>query len=154
VPRGLELHHDAAADRRGDAGLPWYDGRVVRREYRVPALVAALGVLATLLGATGAGAHALLERTDPRAGSTVRTQPREVRLWFTEALEPAWSRIQVVSDNGRRVDGGDARVDRSAPRLFRVSLEALAPGVYTVRWRVVSVDSHVSEGRFTFHVAP
>ena len=71
-----------------------------------------------------------------------------------KALEPAWSRIQVVSDNGRRVDGGDARVDRSAPRLFRVSLEALAPGVYTVRWRVVSVDSHVSEGRFTFHVAP
>ena len=126
----------------------------MRREYRVPALVAALGVLATLLGATGAGAHALDERTDPRAGSTVRTQPREVRLWFTEALEPAWSRILVVSEDGRRVDAGDARVDRSAPRLFRVSLGPLLPGAYTVRWRVVSVDSHVSEGRFTFHVAP
>ena len=126
----------------------------MRETHRGASAVAALGLLIALLGATGAGAHALLERTDPRAGSTVRTQPREVRLWFTEALEPAWSRILVVSEDGRRVDAGDARVDRSAPRLFRVSLGPLLPGAYTVRWRVVSVDSHVSEGRFTFHVAP
>jgi methionine-rich copper-binding protein CopC len=40
-------------------------------------------------GATVALAHAFLERADPRVGSTVRTPPAQVRLWFTEQLEPA-----------------------------------------------------------------
>lgn len=121
-------------------------GRVVR--------AATVCLALTLLAGGAAGAHALLERTDPRAGSALRTPPREVRLWFTEALEPAWSRVEVIGEDGRRVDRGDGRIDRSAPRLFRLSLGPLSPGAYTVRWRVVSVDSHVSEGRFTFRVAP
>lgn len=107
-----------------------------------------------LLAASAAAAHALLERTEPRAGSTLRTPPREVRLWFTEALEAAWSRAEVVAADGRRVEAGPARLDASAPRLLRLPLAPLPPGVYTVRFRVVSVDSHVSEGRFTFRVAP
>jgi len=126
----------------------------VQREHSVPALVAALGLLTALIGAAEAEAHALLDRTDPRAGSTLRTPPREIRLRFTEALEPARSRIQVMSEDGRRVDRGAARADASAPTLFRVSLPPLPPGSYRVGWRVVSVDSHVSEGSFSFHVAP
>ncbi|MBI2528898.1 MAG: copper resistance protein CopC [Candidatus Rokubacteria bacterium] len=127
---------------------------VVRRAHGGTTLVAVLALLIALVGATGGAAHALIERTDPRAGSALRTPPREVRLWFTEALEPAWSRLEVVGEDGRRVDRGDGRIDRSAPKLFRLSLQPLLPGAYTVRWRVVSVDSHVSEGRFTFRVAP
>jgi len=33
-----------------------------------------------------------------------------------------------------------------------VSLPPLAPGRYTVRFRVLSVDGHVVESRFTFTV--
>jgi methionine-rich copper-binding protein CopC len=33
-----------------------------------------------------------------------------------------------------------------------VTLPPLAPGTYTVIWRVLSVDSHITEGRFTFRV--
>jgi copper resistance protein C len=50
------------------------------------------------------------------------------------------------------VDRDDSRVDRSNPLLLRVTLTPLAHGTYTVIWRVLSVDSHITEGRFTFRV--
>ena len=102
----------------------------------------------------GAGAHAFLQRTEPRAGSTVRTPPSQVKVWFTESLEPAFSNVQVVDESGRRVDNGDSRVDPSNLTLLRTSLPSLPPGTYKVLWRVLSVDSHVTEGDFTFRVAP
>ena len=118
--------------------------------FRVEGL--ALAVL--LWGAAGAGAHAFLDRADPRVGSTVRTPPIQVRLWFTESLEPAFSSVQVVNEAGQRVDKGDSQVDPSNLALLRISLASLPPGTYNVIWRVLSVDSHVTQGDFTFRVAP
>jgi len=119
---------------------------------RLTAIGPALAVL--LGGAVGAGAHAFLERADPRVGSTVRNPPAQVRLWYTEGLEPAFSSVQVVNEAGQRVDKGDSQVDPSNPALLRISLPALPPGNYKVIWRVLSVDSHVTEGDFTFRVTP
>ncbi len=84
----------------------------------------------------------------------VHSPPTEIQLWFTQKLEPAFSSVRVLDRNGGRVDRGDARVDASDAALLRVSLPALAPGSYRVTWRVLSVDSHVTEGDFTFDVAP
>ena len=112
-------------------------------------------VLVVLLwGATGAGAHAVLDRADPPVGSTVRTPPSEVRIWFTEGLEPAFSRIQVVDGAGQRVDKEDSHPDPSNPALLVISMPSLSPGAYKVIWRVLSVDTHITEGDFTFRVAP
>ena len=116
-----------------------------------PGLVA-LALLLT--GAAGAGAHAFLDRADPRAGSTVKVAPAQVRIWFTESLEPAFSSLRIVNEAGRRVDKGDSQVDPTNLRLLRVSLPPLPPGTHKVIWRVLSVDSHVTEGEFTFRVAP
>ena len=112
----------------------------------------ALAVL--LWGAAGAGAHAFLDRADPRVGSTVRTSPAQVRVWFTESLEPAFSSVQVVNEAGQRVDTGDSQVDPSNLALLRIFLPSLPPGTYKVIWRVLSVDSHVTQGDFTFRLAP
>ena len=112
----------------------------------------ALAVL--LWGAAGAGAHAFLERADPRVGSTVRTPPAQVRLWFTESLEPAFSNGRVVNEAGQRVDMGDGQVDSANLALLRISLPPLLPGTYKVIWRVLAIDGHVTEGDFTFRVAP
>jgi methionine-rich copper-binding protein CopC len=35
-----------------------------------------------------------------------------------------------------------------------VPLFPIGPGRYTVKWRVLSVDSHVVEGEFVFRLAP
>ena len=95
-----------------------------------------------------------MDHADPRVGSTVRAAPAEVRLWLTQEIEPAFSAAQVYDAAGRRVDKGDPQVDSSDRTLLRVSLPALAPGTYKVTWRVVSIDTHVTEGDFTFQVTP
>jgi methionine-rich copper-binding protein CopC len=116
----------------------------------------AAGVAALILlgGAAAAGAHAFLERADPRVGSTARTPPPRVKLWFTEGLEPAFSSARVTNETGQQVNRGDSQLDPSNPALIQVPLPPLPPGRYKVIWRVLSVDGHVTEGDFTFRVAP
>ncbi len=112
----------------------------------------ALAVL--LVGPAGADAHAFLDRADPPVGSTLRTPPAQVQIWFTEGLEPAFSKIQVVNQSGQQVDKKDSQVDPSNPALLRISLPSLPAGRYKVIWRVLSVDTHITEGDFTFRIVP
>src|SRR2546425_8095392 len=112
-------------------------------------LAAAGAAVLLMLPVALAGAHAFLERAEPRVGSRVKAPPREVRLWFTENLEPAFSTVRVVDSRGLRVDRDDARVDEINPALLRLGLSALTAGTYRVLWRVVSVDTHVNEGDYT-----
>jgi methionine-rich copper-binding protein CopC len=109
-------------------------------------------LLLTLVGAVGA--HGILERSDPRAGATLKSAPAQVRLQFTGAIEPAYSRVEVLDSGGRRVDLGDSAVDPATRTRLHVSLRPLPAGRYKVAWRVLSVDTHVTEGDFTFRVAP
>jgi methionine-rich copper-binding protein CopC len=101
-----------------------------------------------------ARAHAFLDHAAPAVGSTVRAPPAQVKLWFTQALEPAFSTARVVDQSNQRVDRADAKVDPGNAALLQVSLPPLAPGRYRVVWRVLSIDTHVTEGDFTFDVAP
>lgn len=114
----------------------------------------ALMVLALLALAAGAAAHGMLERSEPRDGSTLRHAPPQVRLLFSSVIEPAYSRVEVLDAEGRRVDLGDSAVDAANRSLLRVSLPALPPGRYRIVWRVLSVDTHVTEGTVTFRIAP
>ena len=113
-------------------------------------VLTALVAFALIVGV--ADAHGVLDRTDPRAGGSVKTVPSHVKLWFTGALEPAYSRVQVLDAAGKRMDLGDGGVDPDNRALLRVAVPALGPGTYRVVWRVLSVDSHVTEGQFSFQV--
>lgn len=114
----------------------------------------AVALLAVLTFPAGALAHAFLDRALPAVGSTVHGPPAELRLWFTQELEPAFSTVRVFDRNGRQVDRMDKQLDRSDATLLKVSLPRLAPGIYRVVWRVLSADTHVTEGDFTFEVVP
>ena len=109
-------------------------------------------LLIVLAGLAQLEAHAFLKRAEPAVGSTVQTSPNEVRIWFTENIEPAFSRIQVFNPSGKEVDKRDVHLDRSDQALLQVSLPPLEAGTYKVVWRVVSVDTHVTNGNFTFRV--
>ena len=117
-------------------------------------LLMLLAVATTAAFVARADAHAFLDHATPAVGSTVHGSPTEVTLWFTQALEPAFCMVKVVDRNGRTVDKGDKAVNASHRKLLRVSLQPLRPGTYRVVWRVVSVDTHITEGDFTFDVAP
>src|SRR6202048_4834070 len=102
-----------------------------------------------LLGTGEAIAHAFLDHAEPRVGNTVATAPREVTLWFTQKLEPAFSTITVTNAAGERVDAGKTRVSGNQ---MSVSLRTGGAGTYHVRLRVLSVDTHSTDGSFTFQV--
>jgi methionine-rich copper-binding protein CopC len=102
-----------------------------------------------LLATGEAAAHAMLDHAEPRVGNKVATAPREVTLWFTQKLEPAFSTVTVTNAAGERVDSGKTRVSGNQ---MSVSLRPGGAGTYHVTWRVLSVDSHSTDGSFTFQV--
>lgn len=97
-------------------------------------------------------AHAFPDHSQPATGATVSPTPSEVKIWFTQKLEPAFSKIEVDDASGAKVDEGDAAVDAQDQTLLHVSLKPLQPGTYKVVWHVVSVDTHPTQGDFTFTV--
>lgn len=111
------------------------------------------GLIAALAAASPAFAHAFLERASPAVGSEVSTSPPALKLSFTEPVEPLFSAIQVTDANGVRMDTG-APVPEEGGRVLSIALKPLPPGAYAVAWKVTSVDTHKTEGHFTFTVRP
>ncbi len=119
------------------------------------------GILVALVAGTvgigtapSAWAHAFLDHASPAVGSSVPTAPPVVTLWFTQDLEPAFSGVTVTDEAGQRVDLGKAQIPQGSPDELQIGLKSLPPGTYTVSWHVVSVDTHPTEGTFTFDVKP
>jgi len=111
-----------------------------------------LALAACALTTTVAAGHAVLQRAEPRIESKLKRAPDEVKLYFTERLEPAYSAFRVLNDQGVQVDRRDSRVDRTNPALLRATLPPLRTGTYKVQWRVLSIDGDVTEGTFTFRI--
>jgi copper resistance protein C len=114
---------------------------------RLPVLILSLALIT--FGNLVAHGHAMLDHASPMVGSTVSSAPREVALTFTQNLEAAFSSIQVTNANGARVDQGKAQISGNT---MRVGLKSLSQGPYRVRWQALSVDTHKTEGSFTFRV--
>ena len=106
-----------------------------------------------MLTASPALAHAFLERASPRVGSALAAAPREVHLYFSEPVEPLFTRIEVRDASGARMDRGGLAVTGGGTEAA-IGLIALPDGVYTVEWHATSVDMHRSEGQFRFIVGP
>ena len=109
---------------------------------------------AALSAAARAQAHAFLDHASPAVGGSVTTAPAVVTLWFTQDLEPAFSSATVTNEAGQRVDLGNVQIPQGTPAELQVGLKPLAPGTYLVSWHVVSVDTHPTEGTFTFEIKP
>jgi copper resistance protein C len=112
-------------------------------------LIVIVSLLLTALATTGARAHAFLDHASPLVGSTVATAPHEVLLSFTQKLEAAFSGVEVTDAGGARADQGQARISGNT---MQIGVKLLPPGSYKVRWHVLSVDTHRTEGSFSFHV--
>lgn len=113
---------------------------------RIAWVVAAWSACAT----APAFAHAHLSKSAPAAGATVGT-PAEIVLNFTEPLEPAFSTIELRDSMGKRIETAKPQVKDD---IMRLQLKPLPAGRYTVNWRVLSVDTHKSQGDFVFTVKP
>lgn len=109
------------------------------------------GLVAAMLFAVTAvaQAHTHLKEALPAEGSTVKAPPESITLTFSEPARLTGLSIQK--------EGGEEQKITPLPTLSaaKISLPApkLAPGKYTVNWRVVSEDNHIMSGKLHFTVA-
>ena len=112
-------------------------------------LIAVITAAAVMLAPAVASAHAHLDHASPAVGATVPSAPHDVTIWFTQNLEPAFSTVAVTDAAGARVDEGKPRISGST---MSIAVKALSPGTYHVHWHAVSVDTHTTQGDFSFSV--
>ena len=128
---------------------------IARRIFLI-ALPAAFFLLLLFPAAANAQAeHAILLRSEPPKDSILNVAPHDVRMWFSEDLNPSFSTAVVVNAQNQRVDNDDAHVSTADPREMDLTLKPnLPPAVYIVVWRSDSnEDGHVLRGSFIFTVA-
>jgi methionine-rich copper-binding protein CopC len=113
-----------------------------------------VGALAAVSVASAAFAQAQFVKAVPAAGSNVGSLT-EVQLEFNESVDPRFSGLTLTAPHGVNVELGAPEVESGDPRMLVVPItNVLEPGDYTVHWRVVSFDTHWSEGEFSFTVKP
>ncbi|MFI5272258.1 MAG: copper resistance protein CopC, partial [Ktedonobacterales bacterium] len=120
-----------------------------QRTYRRVVFAALLGLL-LLVAAAGApigplshltptaSAHAILVRSDPPADAILQAPPSQVRMWFSEAINPLTSKAVVVDTTNRQVDRGDSHRNPGNDHEMDLSLPLLPAGTYIVDWRTQS----------------
>lgn len=115
----------------------------------VSAVLLSLGVVAS---AQPAGGHGVLLESVPRARETIAVVKR-LDLRFNSRIEPAFSGLRLIGPSGEEMQLDAVVSETAGPNWLTASLPPLEPGLYTVRWRVLTVDGHLSGGSFSFRVA-
>jgi copper transport protein len=116
--------------------------------------VAVFGILmvAILLPARPAQAHAALLEATPADGKVLPEAPQEVVLRYNEAVGVSLGAVKVLNPEGERVDLGEVNTRSNGTELVVPLRERLDHGTYLISWRVVSRDSHPVSGASTFSV--
>ncbi len=98
--------------------------------------------------------HAILVKSQPAQDQVVTESPKQVDLWFNDAVRSEYKALAVIDESGKRVDNHDVEQSLTDGANIHATVQNLAPGTYTVRYRVVSEDTHIVTGKFQFTVKP
>lgn len=98
-----------------------------------------------LFASTPVFAHVHLETSTPAANAKLAEAPAEITLDLSEAIEP-------IDAKGARIDKSDVHTAPDNAKRLIVSINAPGPGVCKVTWHVLSVDTHKTQGSFSFSV--
>jgi copper transport protein len=112
-----------------------------------------LVLLAALVWAPAALAHARLVGSTPETGSTVRRQPAEVTFKYDQPVGGTDGAVRVYDSDGDEVDDGDVSHPGGRGSWLGVGLEPNLPdGTYTATYRVISADTHIVSGGLVFNL--
>lgn len=98
-------------------------------------------------------AHAHLKSATPAADATVNSPPAELSLVFSEGVEQSFSKVELSKDGEAVLVKSIATQGTDKKTLIVTPAAPLVPGTYTVKWHALSVDTHNSEGTYSFKVA-
>lgn len=114
------------------------------------AAVLAAAVMASTPGQVAA--HALVVESEPASGAQLTEPPARIYLRFNSKLEKRLSHVTLGPAKGRPVALPIAVDGSEKPDRILLPLAPLAPGPYVLRYKVLAVDGHITEGRLTFTV--
>ena len=114
-------------------------------------LATAMAVLIACAAAT-ACAHSFPEAQNPAAGQVLTTPPAEVTIRYDAAIEKLFATLEVLDSNGKNRAAGGPQVSTDG-RTLSVKLAPLGHGEYKVRWAVLGIDTHRTQGSYTFTIA-
>jgi copper transport protein len=116
-------------------------------------LIPLAGVTLVLGSPSAVAAHAELLLASPAPGTGLAQAPAAVVIKFSEPLNVALSRIQVLDSSGADVGRGPTLAVEGDGQAMRRPLGLLPTGQYTVRWTSVSaLDGHTLHGTYSFAV--
>jgi hypothetical protein len=113
----------------------------------------AISLFATLaLGIAVSWAHSFPEQETPAAGQVLTTPPPTVSIKYDAPIEHLFAKLDVVDGAGNDLAVSPPEI---SPDGFTLSVQVkpLQPGDYTVKWAVVCIDTHHTEGSYSFTVA-
>ena len=96
--------------------------------------------------------HAVMVESEPKKDSIITKSPRQVDVWFNEQVRSAHKALAVINSAGERVDNKDIKQEVFDPSHIYITTPQLPPDTYTVRYRVMSADTHIISGRFNFTI--
>lgn len=119
-----------------------------------PRIVLILAAVTIVLSSSvpSALAHALLVKAEPPRRAVLAQAPTQVRLWFNEEVEGDYASLVVLDAEQHPVTHATPQLIADDPKSIVLPLPDLAPGKYSVKFRVLSVDGHVVDSSFEFTV--
>ena len=97
-----------------------------------------------------ATAHLRVQKSMPAADAILAAPPDHIQVWFSQAPDPAISRLTLEGAGGEIAVGETTVHDDKSLKAMLPS--TLAGGDYTVRWRTAGDDGHTQRGDFAFTV--
>lgn len=97
-------------------------------------------------------AHAIMVKSQPLADSTIAESPKQVDVWFNDKVGSEYKALAVIDSAGKRVDNKDIEQETFDQSHLYITVPQLPPGTYNVRYRVVSLDTHIVTGKFKFTI--
>lgn len=114
-------------------------------------IVSLFALLGSTFGASQALAHSRLVKSDPAARAVLTEAPAELKMWFNEAIEPAFAKVWIAPTNGPQTPL-TTKGDDSDKRLLVVKLPTDLNGPVVIGYHVLSVDGHVVESQLAFTI--
>lgn len=97
-------------------------------------------------------AHAILVKSLPEQNAAITASPKQIDVWFNDKVGSEYKALAVIDENGNRVDNKDVTQDILDGAHLYCTVPALPAGSYTVRYRVVSFDTHIITGKYQFSI--
>jgi len=108
-----------------------------------------LTLTALVLLPLAAQAHARLTSSTPADGSVLSKAPQSLMLVFSEAAQLTALSIQKDDAAEQKIES----LPSAASAHFMIPSPALTPGNYTLRYRVLSDDTHIMSGTIKFKLS-